>query len=191
LLSAVFVRTHFSQGGINRTSYIIDSLPVAVCDNIRIRRCKLFQGPEYRGYNASKRRYFYGLKMHLLITGSGQPVEFVLTPGATADITAFKSFDLDLPAGSVIHADKAYTDYDEEDLMQEAAGITLQPQRKKNSKRPLPAWREFLSKPIRQKVETTFSLVTQRFPRHIHAVTAEGFVIKLTCFLLAYSFQCL
>ena len=196
LLGQVFVRTRSkpqeNQG--NHTPeqcYVIDSMPVLACDNIRIRRCKLFQGPEYRGYNASKRRYFYGLKVHLLITGAGEPVEFVLTPGSTADITAFKSFDLDLPEEAVILADKAYTDYCEEELLREAGQILLQPQRKANSKRPLSPCLEFLNKPIRQKIETAFSLVTQRFPRHIHAVTAEGFVLKVTCFLLAYSFQCL
>ena len=48
--------------------YVLDSLPVPVCDNIRIKRCKLFPGEEHRGYCASKRRYFYGLKVHLVIT---------------------------------------------------------------------------------------------------------------------------
>jgi hypothetical protein len=32
---------------------------VAVCDNIRILRCRLLKGEGYRGYCASKRRYFY------------------------------------------------------------------------------------------------------------------------------------
>jgi hypothetical protein len=196
LLGTIFVRTHSKRQGSQgsqalRQCYVIDSMPVLACDNIRIRRCKLFQGREYRGYNASKRRYFYGLKVHLLITGQGEPVEFVLTPGSTADVMAFKSFELELPPDSVILADKAYTDYGEEDLLREAAQIILQPQRKKNSKRPLSICREFLGKPIRQKVETAFSLLTRRFPRHIHAVTAQGFVLKVTCFLLAYSFQCL
>lgn len=29
--------------------YLLDSLPVAVCDNYRIRRCKLYRSAEYRG----------------------------------------------------------------------------------------------------------------------------------------------
>jgi len=58
---------------------IVDSFPVAVCDNCRILRCRIYQGEDWRGYQASKRRYFYGLKVHLLITQAGQPVEFFLT----------------------------------------------------------------------------------------------------------------
>lgn len=171
--------------------YVVDSLPVPVCDNIRIKRCKLFHGEAHRGYTASKRRYFFGLKVHLLVTGTGEPIEFVLTPGSTADITAFKQFALDLPSGSLIHADRAYTDYQEEDLLQDAGGVTLQPQRKRNSKRPLAVCKQFLAQPVRQQIETTFSQITALFPKHIHAVTPQGFVLKLTCFLLAFSLHCL
>lgn len=42
--------------------YVIDSFPVAVCKNIRISRSKLIKGKEFRGYNASKREFFYGFK---------------------------------------------------------------------------------------------------------------------------------
>ena len=62
--------------------YVIDSFPVAACDNVRIRRAKLYRDETYRGYQASKRRYFYGLKIHLMVTSAGQPVECVLTPGS-------------------------------------------------------------------------------------------------------------
>jgi len=57
---------------------IIDSCPIASCDNIRITRSRRYQGEAYRGYIPSKRRYFYGLRLHLLSTGTGQPVAFSL-----------------------------------------------------------------------------------------------------------------
>lgn len=171
--------------------YVVDSLPIPVCDNIRIRRCRLFQDEAHRGYIASKRRFFYGLKVHLVITGAGEPIDFVLTPGATADLTGLKLLNLDLPEGSTLLGDRAYTDYEEEDWLQAAGEVTLQPQRKKNTKRPLPAWLEFLGKPVRQRIETSFSQITNLFPKHIHAVTPQGFVLKVICFLLAFSIQCL
>ena len=79
--------------------YVIDSFPVAVCDNIRIRRTKLYRDETYRGYQASKRRYFYGLKIHLMVTSAGQPVECVLTPGSVGDVQVLKSYAYDLPPG--------------------------------------------------------------------------------------------
>ena len=62
--------------------YGIDSLPIVVCDHDRIPRAKLYQHEAYRGCMASKQRYCYGLKVHLLVTKDGQPVECCLTPGA-------------------------------------------------------------------------------------------------------------
>ena len=38
-------------------TYCVDSLPVPVCDNIRIFRCRLYQGQAYRTRVASKKRY--------------------------------------------------------------------------------------------------------------------------------------
>ncbi len=170
-----------------------------VCDNIRIRRCRIYPLEEghdndtpkkksFRGYIASKRRYFYGLRVHLVVTGAGEPVEFSLAAGSEADITVFK--ELDLPEGSIIFADKAYTDYDYEDLLEEV-GLHLKAQRKKNSKRPMPAWEEFLGKPIRQYIETVFSGLSGLFARKIHAVMPRGFELKIVWFLLAFSIQCL
>jgi hypothetical protein len=183
-------------------TYAVDSLPVPVCDNIRIRRCRIYPLEEeghddgtpkkksFRGYIASKRRYFYGLRVHLVVTGAGEPVEFSLAAGSEADIAVFKGMDLDLPEGSIICADKAYTDYDYEDLLEEV-GLHLKAQRKKNSKRPMPAWEEFLGKPIRQYIETVFSRLTNLFAKKIHAVTPRGFELKIVWFLLAFSIQCL
>ena len=68
-------------------TYAVDSLPVAVWDNIRIRRCRIYPLEEeghdddtpkkksFRGYIASKRRYFYGLGVHLVVTGAGEPLK--------------------------------------------------------------------------------------------------------------------
>ncbi|MDZ7970742.1 MAG: transposase, partial [Nostoc sp. DedSLP03] len=72
---------------LSRTSeYLIDSFPVAVCHNIRISRCRLVNSPEYRGYVASKRCYFYGVRVHLLSTADGIPVELAFLPGAAHDL---------------------------------------------------------------------------------------------------------
>jgi Transposase DDE domain len=116
--------------------YVIDSLPIAVCDNIRIRRSKIYSKEDFRGYQASKKRYFYGLKIHLMVTKDGQPVECFLTPGGFGDVDALKYYAYELPEGSSIYADKAYNDYAIEDLLQEVDHIQLLPIRKKNSKSP-------------------------------------------------------
>jgi hypothetical protein len=168
--------------------YLLDTLPIAACDNIRIRRAKLYQGEVYRGYIASKRRYFYGLKVHLVVTPASEPVEFFLTTGSTSDIEVLDCFDFDLPSGSTIIGDKAYNDYELEDVLKEA-DLHLLPMRKSNSKRPLPPWTCYLQAHYRKAVETAGSLLERLLPKSIHAVTPLGFELKVMLFVLAVSIQ--
>jgi hypothetical protein len=171
--------------------YLIDSFPLPACDNIRIRRSKLYTGEErYRGYTASKRRYFYGVKLYLLVTAHGEPVELFLAPGSTADVSALPGFDFDLPPGSTVYGDSAFTLYYLEDVMREALGIDLSPLRKKNSKRPVPGYIAYLQGHGRKMVETAGSLVARLLPKSIHAVTSQGFELKIMLFVLAYSVSC-
>ena len=95
-----------SQRHAPECAYAVDSLPVPVCVNIRIRRCRLYPLNEpsanaFRGYVPSKRRYFYGLRVHLMVTGAGEPVEFALAAGFKADVTISKESELYLPEGSI------------------------------------------------------------------------------------------
>jgi hypothetical protein len=166
--------------------YIIDSFPIATCDNIRIWRSRRYQGEDWRGKQASKKRYFYGLKLHLLVTPDGRPVEFFLTPGEVNDVRALKMYAFDVPEGAWITADKAYTDYAIEDVF-EAAARQLSPLRKKNSLRPKPPWVRYMQETYRKLIETTGSRIERLLPKHIHAVTPQGFELKLALFVLAAS----
>jgi hypothetical protein len=180
-----------SQGFIsqNKTQeYVVDSFPVKACDNIRIKSCKLYQEEIYRGKYASKREFFYGVRVHMLVTQTGNPVEYILAPGSYSDIRVFKSLQLDVPENSIIYGDSGYTDYDYEDAALQA-NIKLLIARRSNSKRPHATTISYLITHFRKMVETTFSQITARFPRTIHAVTSKGFELKILAFILAYSFS--
>ncbi len=90
------------------TEYLLDSFPVPMCDNIcpsdtlreRIFNVKLIHSEEYRGYIASKKRYFYGVRVQLLTTKSGIPVEYVFLPGSANDVRALNALPFNLPPGS-------------------------------------------------------------------------------------------
>lgn len=166
--------------------YIIDSFPIAACDNYRICRSKRYRGEVWRGRQASKKRFFYGLKIHLMVTEQGQPVEFFLTPGSISDTSAMKWYHFDLPEGAWLTGDKAYTDYTLEDLFQEAQR-SLSPLRKSNSKRPVKPWVHYLQASYRKIIETTGSMLEKLLPKSIHAVTARGFELKVALFVLACS----
>ena len=187
LFLTLFLRLGETWKKLNEGSvYVIDSYPIAVCDNYRIQRSKLYHGEDFRGYIASKKRYFYGLRIHILVTEQGEPVEFFLEPGAFSDTRALSLYNFDLPNNSFVTGDKAYNDYTVEDVMREA-GIELIPLRKKNSLRPVPAYMTYFQASIRKIIETTGSLIERLLPKSIHAVTAKGFELKVALFVLACS----
>jgi hypothetical protein len=188
VLSMIFFTLGQTIKELNIASkYLIDSFPVAVCHNIRIGRNRLLGQEAYRGYNASKREYFYGFKVQVIATAEGIPVEYFIVAGSVHDSTAFQAMNIDLPDGSELYGDSAYGIYELEDLYQECDGITLLMERKKNSKRKDTPAEAFIKKLWRKRIETTFSEITALFPKRIHAVTPQGFLLKLITFIFAYT----
>jgi len=171
------------------SDYVLDSFPVAVCDNIRINRCKLLTGEQWRGKQASMRRYFYGVKVQVLSTTSGIPVEFCFVPGSESDVQALKKLPMTVAPESSIYADSAYTDYTIEDDAKDAEMLRLMIQRKSNSKRKDEPWIRFLKEHMRKGIETTFSMLKGLFLRKIHAVTFKGFLLKIVMFIVAFTFN--
>ena len=169
--------------------YIIDSFPVAVCDNIRIANCKILKGKQWRGKQCSMRRYFYGVKVQVLTTETGIPVEFGFVPGCESDVQALKKLPLSVAPQSNIYGDSAYTDYSIEEDAKSGDGINLQIQRKSNSKRKDEPWMRFLKEYSRKRIETTFSEIKNLFLRKIHAVTFKGFLLKILIFIVAFTFN--
>jgi hypothetical protein len=165
--------------------YLIDSFPVAVCENIRIPACRLLQGEVYRG----KRRYFYGFRVQVITTADGLPVEYLISAGSFVDVTAFQAMPVALPQGSELYADSGYTDYGLEDLYQACEQIQLKVCRKSNSKSKDKPYEAYLKNHYRKKIETVFSGITALFPKKIHAVTVKGFLLKIMLFLFAYTFD--
>ena len=79
--------------------FVIDTYPIAVCDNIRISRSRRYQGEAWCGQIASKRWYFYGIKAHLMVTKARHIVEALFTPGRVSDVRDLRCYDFDLPEG--------------------------------------------------------------------------------------------
>jgi hypothetical protein len=169
----------------NRTNeYIVDSLPIAVCESFRIARSKLITNRNHLGYVASKGRYIFGFKLHVLATVKREPVEFMLEPASFHDMRVFKKFTLNLAPRAIIYGDLGYTDYKHEKRLKNERRIVLAVPRKRNAKAPM---LKIYNGRMRKRIETMFSDITKLFPKSIHAVTRQGFVLKVLCFILAYS----
>jgi hypothetical protein len=190
LLEFVFARFSKQRKQQNwQKLYLLDSFPVSVCDNIRINRCRIIQDSSWRGYRASHRRFFYGVRVSVLSDADGVPVELCILPGSAQDLSGLAELPLDLPAESKIVLDAAYTYFEWEDYLLEREQIELLVQRKHNSRRAdMPATKDY-KQIIRKQIETVFSDINKLFAKKIHAVTVSGFILKVALFVIAFAFN--
>jgi hypothetical protein len=80
-LSAYLPRVFGSCTGIS----FIDSTPLAVCKNSRIHSHRVFRGLAARGKNSVG--WFYGFKVHLVVSDQGELLGYALTAGNVDDRT--------------------------------------------------------------------------------------------------------
>jgi len=86
----------------------VDSTPIRVCKNKRIKAHKVFSGIATRG--KSSMGWFYGFKLHLVVSEHGEILSFQLTPGNVDDRKPL-SFLFEGLFGKVF-ADKGYVSKD-------------------------------------------------------------------------------
>lgn len=173
-----------------RKEFIVDSFPVPLCIQVRRYRCRLAKDKTYISYHAAKKEFYYGLKVHVITTDSGQPVEFKILPGSIHDMKAFKELTFrSIPQGSNIYGDRAYNNYDFEDFLWQKQGIALLPQRKISSQRAYSLKIKTYINRKRKRIETAFSEIKSWLGQKVHAVTLKGFKLKLTLTLVAFAFK--
>jgi len=133
--------------------YLLDSFPVAVGDNLRLKRCRLVQDELYRGRMPSKRRFLYGVRVQLMATSDGIRLEFCLLPGGCADLQGLAELALDLPEAAELFVDAGYNFYEWEDYLREIEHLNLQVPRKANSRRGREPWLEIYKSVMRKYIE--------------------------------------
>ena len=176
-LSELFKKINHSQ------IYSVDSFPVEICQIQREKSLKLWRDVKMKGYNASKKKYFYGFKVHMVVTTNQEPVSCYISEGSMHDTKASYAFLPDLPKGAIIIGDKGYISSKLEQFLANF-GIELSALKRKNMKSDP----NYASKrKIRKGVETAFSVITAKFGKVIKATSIKGFLVKLKLYILAYS----
>ncbi|MFR0580871.1 IS982 family transposase, partial [Limosilactobacillus mucosae] len=99
------------SGLIEMSSYgdiaIIDSFPLPLCQDHRKFRAILFQYFADIGYNATKQKYYYGFKVHVVTDTQGLILNYELTPASIHDAKAAPEVIENCPCPFVI-ADVGY-----------------------------------------------------------------------------------
>jgi hypothetical protein len=101
---ALFVKT-ICMGDCTGISFV-DSTPLKVCKNKRIKRNKVFKGIAKIG--KSTMGYFYGFKLHLVINERGEIINFVITPANVDDREPLKNPRFVKILSGKLYGDKGY-----------------------------------------------------------------------------------
>lgn len=84
----------------------VDSTPVRVCKNKRIKRNKVFK--DIANVGKSTMGWFYGFKLHLIINDMGEILNFTITPANTDDRAPLKNQNFIKKLFGKLYADKGY-----------------------------------------------------------------------------------
>ena len=165
---------------------IIDSFPVPVCQPIRNYRVKIFRGIADIGYKATKKIYYYGFKVHALVSDDGYVLDYAVTRASVRD--AKETVELMINAHPINHYLLGDEGYLGKDLTAELKGmgyVLWTPYRrnmkgaKKHNDHQLMA--------IRRTIESDFSLLSYYNAENNRARSLAGFQQRLEIAILAYN----
>ncbi len=69
----------------------------------------------------------------------------------------------------------------------DAESIKLMIARKSNTKQPHKPCENFMIADSRKRIETIYSQISSMFPKRIHAVTPNGFLMKVDLFIFVFT----
>lgn len=148
--------------------YLIDSMPIFLAQGVRADRARIASGAADLGYCASKKTFYYGIKLHLVACHAPhalpRPEGIFFSQASASDLTVAKSYSGALPSGE-LYADKIYHDNTWTKELRERAIELHASLRRARGQEPLDAadtlYNTFVSR-IRQPIESFFAWLQQK-----------------------------
>lgn len=161
--------------------FLLDSKPIPVCKPIRHGRVRLLrQEGAYWGKN--KAGWYFGYKLHVLAHSDGTLVGAFLTPANWDDRDVVVALAEGLMGNTILLADLAYRDSKalEPLLLDEYGMVLVTPWHAPKEKRALIS-------SVRERIETLFSCLWQRFVDLVYSRSFEGLWSTLKVKMLHYN----
>jgi len=164
------------------TEYVIDSIPVPICQEPRIARLKICRDDELvlpsTAWHASHKSYHHGFKMHLVISKSGFPFAAGMTTASMHDSQYIPFLKHDNLPECELLADRGYISAGQQLALFQQSGVRIIT--------PLIAimkiknlW-NYQRRKTRKIIETLFSqLCDQQLLKRNYAKTSEGLSLEL------------
>lgn len=165
----------------------VDSTPIRVCNNKRIRNNKVFKGIAEIG--KSTMGWFYGFKLHIIINDKGEILDFMITRANVDDRTPLKTDNFLKKLFGKLYADKGYISKQLTALLFEQ-GLHLVTGLKRNMKNSLMTMKDKIFLRKRSVIETiNDQLKNISQVEHSRHRSFGNFITNLVAGLIAYSFQ--
>lgn len=166
---------------------IIDSFPLPLCQPVRNQRATIFKGLADIGYNASKHLWFYGFKVHMLMTLSGYILNYVVTPASVHDIKVVYEL-LEGCKQSVILGDLGYLSSGlKKDLKQQGYHLWMPVRQNMAGAKEHNNWKVMA---LRRTIETRFSELCRLFDiEHALARGIAGLQLRMEQIILAHNLR--
>ena len=177
----LYVYLHVVMGRCTGISFV-DSTPLRVCHNKRIRSHRVFDGFAERGKTTMG--WFFGFKLHLVINHQGELIDFDLTPGNVDDRTPLAGF-ADSLFGKLF-GDKGYLSRKLADALREQ-GIDLVTSIRRNMQPQILPLEDKLWLRKRAVIESINNLLkNQAQIEHSRHRSVDNFFVHLIAGLAAY-----
>ena len=179
---AAFLATRFGQcTGLS----FIDSTPLKVCHNLRIKSHKVFQGVAQRGVSSTG--WFYGFKVHLVINDQGDLLAVMVTPGNVDDRKPVPK--LARRVWGKLFGDRGYLSHALFSRLW-AQGVQLVTKLKKNMPNKLLPLRDKILLRKRTLIETVNDQLKNICQiEHTRHRSLTNFVVNVLAGLIAYTYQ--
>ena len=165
----------------------VDSTPIRVCKNKRIKNNKVFKDIATTG--KSTMGWFYGFKLHIVVNDKGELLDFIITQANVDDRTPIKQDNFLKKIFGSLYADKGYLSKELATLLFDQ-GLHLVTGIRNNMKNVLMTMRDKILLRKRSVIETiNDQLKNICQAEHSRHRSFGNFISNLIASLIAYSFQ--
>ena len=165
---------------------IIDSFPVPVCQPVRNYRVKIFRGVADIGYKATKKIYYYGFKVHALVSDDGYLLDYAVTKASAHDAKETVELMINAhPANHYLLGDEGYLGKNLATNLKRMGYVLWTPYRKNMQGARRHNDHQLMA--IRRTIESDFSLLSYYNDENNRARSLAGFQQRLEIAILAYN----
>lgn len=164
---------------------IVDSFPVPVCQPIRNRRIKIFRGYADIGYKATKKIFYYGFKVHALVSDNGYILNYTVTKASVHDTKEVPELVNNTGlSNQYLLGDEGYIGKKLADQLKQTGYILWTPHCKNMKDAKKHNDNELMA--IRRTLDSDFSLLTYYNAENNRTRSLIGFQERLETAILAY-----